>query len=63
MKKIIVPLVLFLTIFSCKSQDNPTAFSQEALNDTFTTLEGNSVAFSDIEVCQKLKNYKKNIQT
>ncbi|WNH07692.1 TlpA family protein disulfide reductase [Thalassobellus suaedae] len=48
MKKIIVLFVIFLTVLSCKSKDAPTKFSQEALNDTFVTLEGNSIAFKDI---------------
>ncbi len=53
MKKIIVPFLIFLIVLSCKSQDNPTKFSQEALNDTFTMLDGNSIAFKDI-----LETYK-----
>lgn len=44
--------VLLITFFSCNTE-TPTQFSEEALNDTFITLEGNSIAFKDI-----LKTYK-----
>lgn len=47
MKKTFYLLILFLTIFSCNSQ-TPTQFSEAALNDTFISLEGDSIAFKDI---------------
>tara|TARA_R110002050_G_scaffold4573_2_gene22130 strand:+ start:42041 stop:42535 length:495 start_codon:yes stop_codon:yes gene_type:complete len=48
MKKIPFLLVIFLTFLSCKSQDAPTKFSQEALNDIFVTLKGGSTTFKSI---------------
>ena len=45
-------LIVLLSIFSCNTE-TPTQFSEEALNDTFITLEGNSVPFKDI-----LETYK-----
>jgi thiol-disulfide isomerase/thioredoxin len=47
MKKISFILILLLSFLSCKTEV-PTQFTEEALNDTFITLEGNSVAFKDI---------------
>ena len=47
MKKVISILVLFITILSCNSQE-PTQFSEEALNDSVLNLEGESIAFKDI---------------
>ncbi len=47
MKKMTYLLVLLLSIFSCNTE-TPTHFSEDALNDTFITLDGNSVAFKDI---------------
>ncbi|WP_100615996.1 TlpA family protein disulfide reductase [Confluentibacter citreus] len=47
MKKIIYILILVVSFFSCKT-DIPTKFSDEALNDTFITLEGDSIPFKDI---------------
>ena len=39
--------VLILSFFSC-STEKPTQFSQEALNDTFISLQGESIQFQDI---------------
>jgi len=44
--------VLFISFLSCNIE-TPTRFSEEALNDTFVTLEENSIAFKDI-----LETYK-----
>lgn len=40
-------LVLLISFFSCNTE-TPTQFSEGALNDTFVTLDGNSIAFKDI---------------
>ena len=40
-------LILLLSVFSCNTEV-PTQFSEDALNDTFITLEGNNIAFKDI---------------
>lgn len=40
-------LVLLISFFSCNTEV-PTQFSEEALNDTFITLEGKSIVFKDI---------------
>lgn len=37
-----------LAFFGCHAQEEPTAFSKEALNDTFITLEGSTITFQDI---------------
>ena len=47
MKKMNYLLVLLLSIFSCNTEI-PTQFSEDALNDTFINLQGESVAFKDI---------------
>lgn len=47
MKKVNYLLILLLSIFSCNTEV-PTQFSEEALNDTFITPQGESVAFKDI---------------
>lgn len=47
MKKMTYFLALLISFFSCNTE-TPTQFSEEALNDTFVTLNGNSVAFKDI---------------
>tara|TARA_R110000868_G_scaffold183890_1_gene425231 strand:+ start:937 stop:1425 length:489 start_codon:yes stop_codon:yes gene_type:complete len=52
MKKITFLLIIILTVLSCNSQE-PKQFSEAALNDTFVSLEGKSVAFKDI-----LETYK-----
>ena len=40
-------LVVLLSVFSCNTEV-PTQFSEAALNDTFITLKGESVAFKSI---------------
>ncbi len=40
-------LVILLTFFSCNTE-KPTQFSEEALNDTFITLQGENIQFKDI---------------
>ncbi len=47
-------LLVCLAFFSCEGQE-PTAFSEEALNDTFINLEGQEVAFKDILEANKGK--------
>ena len=47
MKKMNIILVLILSFFSC-STEKPTQFSQEALNDTFISLQDESIQFQDI---------------
>ncbi|MCF7568504.1 TlpA family protein disulfide reductase [Sabulilitoribacter arenilitoris] len=47
MKKTNYILILLFSIFSCNTEE-PTQFSDEALNDTFITLEGNTTTFKDI---------------
>jgi thiol-disulfide isomerase/thioredoxin len=48
MKRILFLSILSLIILSCKAQENPTQFSEAALNDTFITLKGDSVTFKSI---------------
>ncbi|MFH4964203.1 TlpA disulfide reductase family protein [Gaetbulibacter sp. M235] len=40
-------VIISLVFFRCLAQE-PTVFSNEALNDTFINLEGETVAFKDI---------------
>ncbi len=40
-------LVILLVFFSCNTE-KPTQFSEEALNDTFITLQGENIQFKDI---------------
>ncbi|SFZ92394.1 Thioredoxin-like [Flaviramulus basaltis] len=47
MKKMNYLIILLISVFSCNTE-TPTQFSEDALNDTFVTLEGNSVSFKDI---------------
>lgn len=47
MKKTNYILILLFSIFSCNTEV-PTQFSEEALNDTFITLEENNTTFKDI---------------
>tara|TARA_R110002049_G_scaffold58113_5_gene158431 strand:- start:13727 stop:14215 length:489 start_codon:yes stop_codon:yes gene_type:complete len=47
MKKMNYLVVLLVSFFSCNTEI-PTQFSEEALNDTFITLEGKTIAFKDI---------------
>ncbi|XCF05507.1 TlpA disulfide reductase family protein [Tamlana crocina] len=51
MKKLLGVVVLF-TILSCKTEE-PTQFTEAALNDNMITLDGSSIAFKDI-----LKQYE-----
>ncbi|MDO7170557.1 TlpA family protein disulfide reductase [Mariniflexile sp. AS56] len=48
-------LICFLSILSCKAQETPTEFSEAALNDTFVTLDGNSISFKEILQANKGK--------
>ncbi|HZW62112.1 MAG TPA: TlpA disulfide reductase family protein [Flavobacteriaceae bacterium] len=41
-------LSLFFLFLSCKGQEVPTQFSQEALNDTFISLQDEKVTFGNI---------------
>jgi thiol-disulfide isomerase/thioredoxin len=52
MNKIKYLLIACLAFISCNSQE-PTTFSNEALNDTFINLEGQTVTFKDILVKHK----------
>ncbi|CAM1353498.1 TlpA family protein disulfide reductase [Tenacibaculum ascidiaceicola] len=52
MKKIIIVAFIGLTLFGC-SNEAPGHFSTEALEDVFTSLEGEEVSFSKI-----LEKYK-----
>ena len=54
MKKMNYLLIVLLSIFSCNTEV-PTQFSQDALNDTFITLQGESLAFKDILEAHKGK--------
>lgn len=47
-------IILWLSIVSCHTE-TPTQFSEEALNDSFVTLEGNTIAFKDILEAHKGK--------
>ena len=47
MKKMKYLLILLIAFLSCNT-DVPTTFNEETLNDTFISLEGESVAFKDI---------------
>ena len=47
MKNVSYLLGLLLSIFSCNTQA-PIQFSEEALNDTFITQQGKSIAFKNI---------------
>ena len=40
-------IILLISFFSCNTE-SPTQFSAAALNDTFVTLEGDSITFKDI---------------
>ncbi|NCO64405.1 MAG: TlpA family protein disulfide reductase [Flavobacteriales bacterium] len=52
MKKFIGIFMGCLIFLGCNTQE-PTKFSEEALNDTFMTLNGESIAFKDL-----LQNHK-----
>ncbi len=47
MKKMNILLVALISFLSC-SKDTPTQFSQDALNDTFVTLNGETIPFNEI---------------
>lgn len=47
MKKTSYLLILLFSIFSCNTEA-PKQFSEDALNDTFITLQGDNIAFKDI---------------
>ncbi|SFD31073.1 TlpA family protein disulfide reductase [Algibacter pectinivorans] len=55
MKKIIYTLTLLVSLLSCNSQE-PTQFSEEALNDSFINLEGTETTFKSILEMHKGKN-------
>ncbi|MEP3836264.1 MAG: TlpA disulfide reductase family protein [Algibacter sp.] len=55
MKKIIYTLTLCLALFSCNPQE-PTQFSEAALNDSFISLDGTSTALKNILEAHKGKN-------
>ena len=40
-------LIFFVTLFGCNTE-TPTTFSDAALNDTFISLDGESIQFKDI---------------
>ena len=48
MKKLFYLVALCLLVFSCEAQETPTQFSEEALNDTFITLQGQDITFNTI---------------
>ncbi|NIK92242.1 TlpA family protein disulfide reductase [Mangrovimonas sp. CR14] len=47
-KKIALLFVAALMYTTTQAQENPTVFSEKALNDTFITLDGDSVSFQSI---------------
>lgn len=47
MKKMNILLIALISFLSC-SKDTPTQFSQDALNDTFVTLSGETTSFNEI---------------
>ncbi|KJD31641.1 hypothetical protein PW52_16515 [Tamlana sedimentorum] len=47
MKKLSLVILTVVTFLSCNKQE-PTQFSEEALNDTFISLAGNQVSFQSI---------------
>ncbi|WP_204345524.1 TlpA family protein disulfide reductase [Psychroserpens algicola] len=48
MKNSIIVLLIAIFMLSCKAQPDPTRFSEDALNDTFVNLEGESVSLKTI---------------
>ena len=48
MKKMNYLIVLLISLFSCNIEEYPKQFSEEALNDRFVTLQGDSVDFKSI---------------
>lgn len=55
MKKAIILPILFLAILSCKAQEEPKAFSKQALSDIFIDKQGNAIVFSKILETHKSK--------
>ena len=53
MKKLAYLIVACLLILNCKAQEPLTEFPEDALNDTFVTLNGENIIFKDI-----LEKYK-----
>lgn len=47
MKKLLI-IIGLLFIISCSSREIPTQFSNEALNETLTTLDENKITFQEI---------------
>lgn len=48
MKKILLLPILLLSVISCSQAEDPKTFTQEALNEQMTTLDGEKIAFKDI---------------
>ncbi|WP_338733230.1 TlpA family protein disulfide reductase [Mangrovimonas cancribranchiae] len=48
MKNIFITFFTSIVLFTCQAQEAPKQFSEKALNDTFITLEGESLTFSSI---------------
>ncbi|RSK40583.1 TlpA family protein disulfide reductase [Mangrovimonas spongiae] len=48
MKKLLITFLASVVLFNCEAQEAPKQFSEKALNDTFVTLEGESLTFSSI---------------
>ncbi|WP_082331968.1 TlpA family protein disulfide reductase [Mangrovimonas xylaniphaga] len=48
MKSIKILVLLLFVCIGCKAQEVPTTFSQAALEDTFTTLDGQEISFQQI---------------
>ena len=53
MKHLLFTFFASVMLLACQAQEAPTKFSEQALNDTFITLEGESLTFSSI-----LKKYE-----
>lgn len=52
MKKISCSFIFLVSFLSCNTE-TPAQFSEEALNDTFITVEGDTIAFKEIlETCK-----------
>ena len=48
MKQFVVLILLFLGLFNCEAQPEPTNFSEAALNDQVLGLDGSSKSLSEI---------------
>ncbi|MFD2541933.1 TlpA family protein disulfide reductase [Lacinutrix gracilariae] len=48
MKKHLLVVCFSILFISCKAQETPTQFTQEALNDTFISFEGENISFKQI---------------